>query len=179
MRVVRKNVREDQMKMFEADKGLGLTAAEAKRFLVQYKSLLLLGSADRRNNPNIHPLWYYFDSITTKFYFYSEKTSKKVGNIKRKQTVYFDVSVDRFPYKGVRGSGNARIVAGKERAALFAKKILARYIKASHPMVNLILEGVKKGDNVVVEISPEYFSTWDYGKMKPNMLRGFRRAIIQ
>lgn len=164
------------MKMLEADKGLGLTEAEARSFLAENKSVLLLGSVDRRNNPNIHPLWYYFDSAATKFYFYSEKTSRKVRNIKRKQKVYFDVSLDRFPYKGVRGSGRARIVAGKKRAVSFARKILAGYIRASHPFVNLTLEGVKKGDNVVVEISPEYFSTWDYGKMKPDVLKGFRRA---
>jgi hypothetical protein len=29
----------------------------------------------------------------------------------------------------------------------------------------MISEGSKNGNNVVVEIIPKFFSTWDYGKM--------------
>jgi hypothetical protein len=28
----------------------------------------------------------------------------------------------------------------------------------------MITEHSKKGENVVIEISPKFFSTWDYGK---------------
>lgn len=30
----------------------------------------------------------------------------------------------------------------------------------------MIREGAKKGEAVLVEISPKFFSTWDYGKMQ-------------
>jgi hypothetical protein len=36
-----------------------------------------------------------------------------------------------------------------------------------HPVAKMITEGVKKGEVVLVEISPKFFSTWDYGKMQP------------
>jgi hypothetical protein len=35
-----------------------------------------------------------------------------------------------------------------------------------HPIAKMISEGSKRGDNVVIEISPKFFSTWDYGKMQ-------------
>jgi len=28
----------------------------------------------------------------------------------------------------------------------------------------MITEHSKKGDNIVIEINPKFFSTWDYGK---------------
>jgi hypothetical protein len=30
----------------------------------------------------------------------------------------------------------------------------------------MITENSKKGDNVLIEISPKFFSTWDFGKEK-------------
>jgi hypothetical protein len=30
----------------------------------------------------------------------------------------------------------------------------------------MITDGAKKGEVVLVEISPKFFSTWDYGKME-------------
>ena len=35
-----------------------------------------------------------------------------------------------------------------------------------HPIAKMISAGLKKGDNVIIEISPKFFSTWDYGKMQ-------------
>ena len=36
-----------------------------------------------------------------------------------------------------------------------------------HLIAKVITDHSKKGDNVVIEISPKFFSTWDYGKMQP------------
>jgi hypothetical protein len=30
----------------------------------------------------------------------------------------------------------------------------------------MITDGAKKGEVILVEISPKFFSTWDYGKMQ-------------
>ena len=35
-----------------------------------------------------------------------------------------------------------------------------------HPVAKMITEGAKNGEIVLVEISPKFFSTWDYGKMQ-------------
>jgi hypothetical protein len=36
-----------------------------------------------------------------------------------------------------------------------------------HPVAKMITDRVKNGEVVLVEISPKFFSTWDYGKMQP------------
>ena len=35
-----------------------------------------------------------------------------------------------------------------------------------HPVAKMITEGAKNEEIVLVEISPKFFSTWDYGKMQ-------------
>ena len=33
-----------------------------------------------------------------------------------------------------------------------------------HPIAKMITESSKKGENVLIEIGPKFFSTWDYSK---------------
>jgi hypothetical protein len=35
-----------------------------------------------------------------------------------------------------------------------------------HPVAKMITDGAKKGEVILIEISPKFFSTWDYGKMQ-------------
>ena len=35
-----------------------------------------------------------------------------------------------------------------------------------HPVAKMITDNAKKGEIVLVEITPKFFSTWDYGKMQ-------------
>jgi hypothetical protein len=35
-----------------------------------------------------------------------------------------------------------------------------------HPVAKMITDGIKKGEIVLVEITPKFFSTWDYSKMQ-------------
>ena len=46
-------------------------------------------------------------------------------------------------------------------------KISLKYLGTlDHPIAKMISEDSKKGEVVLVEISPKFFSTWDYGKMQ-------------
>jgi hypothetical protein len=36
-----------------------------------------------------------------------------------------------------------------------------------HPIAKMISDRSMKGEVVVIEITPKFFSTWDYGKMRP------------
>ncbi len=47
------------------------------------------------------------------------------------------------------------------------EKIVAKYFgDLSTPMAKRMVDGVRNDSTVLVEISPLYFSTWDYSKMK-------------
>jgi len=166
------------MKTFEGEKGIGMSEREARKFLTQSKSTLLLGTINADGTPMIHPVWYYFDSAKTKLYFYTEPALKKATNIKRRSQIYFDVDSDKWPYKGVTGKGNARIITSKGEALSHGAKILTRYVKKGQPMIRSVLEKIKSGGYVVFEITPAYFTSWDYGKLEPQNSRGFLEAII-
>ena len=118
------------MKNFEGEKGIGLSEREARRFLARSRSTLMLGTSDSDGSPMIHPVWYYFDSPRTKLYFYTEPGLKKATNIRRRSQVYFDVDSDRWPYKGVRGKGRARVVDARGEALSLASKILSKNVKS-------------------------------------------------
>lgn len=165
------------MKNFEAEKGIGMSEREARRFLTQSRSTLILGTTDAGGSPMIHPVWYYFDSAKTRLYFYTEPALKKAANIRARSQVYFDVDCDRWPYRGVKGKGNARMIDAKGDARSLASKILARYVKQGHPMMRTVLEKVKAGGYVVFEITPAYFTSWDYGKLV-SQARGVEDAVV-
>jgi len=156
------------MRSFEGEKGNGMTEEEARKFLTVSKSVLILGTTDDDGAPMIHPVWYYFDTAGTKLYFYTEPQLRKTKNIKARSQIYFDVDYDKWPYKGVKGKGTARLVTQKERAVTFARKILARYIKEEGSLTKLVLEKIESGGYVVFEITPAYLTSWDYDKYDRN-----------
>lgn len=46
-------------------------------------------------------------------------------------------------------------------------KISLKYLGSlDHPIAKMISDLSEKGEVVLVEISPKFFSTWDYGKMQ-------------
>jgi nitroimidazol reductase NimA-like FMN-containing flavoprotein (pyridoxamine 5'-phosphate oxidase superfamily) len=148
-----------------------MTEGEAKKFLAESKSVVKLGTVDASGDPNVHPVWYYFEPKEPALYAFVGKNTKKARNIEKRRRLYFDVDDDRWPYKGVRGKGEAKELAGGDRTLLIVEKILARYIRRDHPMFGQFLDSARKGSYVVVKITPRYFSTWDYGKMPPGLLR--------
>jgi len=165
------------LKTFEGEKGIGMSERGARRFLTQSKSTLLLGTTNADGTPMIHPVWFYFDSAKTKLYFYTEPGLKKATNIRERSTVYYDVDSDIWPYKGVKGKGRARMITTKSEAVPLASKILAKYVRKGHPMTKDVLGKVKAGGYVVFEINPDYFTSWDYGKLVSQSKR-FRNAVI-
>lgn len=156
---------EPALKTYEGLEGIGMSERDARKFLRQSRSTLLLGTTDSDLAPNIHPVWYYFDSSKTKFYFYTEPALRKTRNIKKRNTVYFDVDEDKWPYKGVKGKGRAKILTVKSDALNWGAKILAKYVKKGGPLFKYAIDKMKNGGYIIVEITPSYFTSWDFGKL--------------
>ena len=85
---------------------------------------------------------------------------------------------DKWPYMGVKGKGKARIIDDIDEALSRGAKILARYVKEGTPLSRLVLDQIKKGKYVVVEITPAYFTSWNYGKLDPQGDKGLRDAHL-
>src|SRR5215207_3809871 len=77
----------------------------------------------------------------------------------------FCIDDPNFPYKGVRGKGSVKIHEDINFNVPIAEKIMVKYLgNIEHPMAQALLDMQKKGQSVILEISPKYFSTWDDSK---------------
>jgi pyridoxamine 5'-phosphate oxidase-like protein len=105
--------------------------------------------------------------VNSKLYFMSYKDAVKVRNVKQNKTVYFSVDTDAMPNTGVKGKGTATIVRDTGKALSLSEKIIAKYLgDLTGGIAKNIVDQVRKGSEVLVEITPHYFSTWDYSKSK-------------
>lgn len=155
------------MKILNASPGFGspMTEDEARNFLSNSKLNIQLGTVDEKGDPNVHPAWYYF--ANNKIYVETSKGSKKVLNIKRKNTIYFCIDDETVPYKGVRGKGVIRISEDVNSNIPIAEKIMIKYTGSlDNKVAKFLMDAVKAGNSVILEITPSYYSTWDYSKMK-------------
>ncbi len=144
----------------------GMTREEAERFL-ESKLNLQIATIDERGEPNIQPVWFYYDKDERKLLLTTSKLAKKTQNLRNRPTIYFSIDDENPPYKGVKGKGIATMVEDANRIVPRADKISMKYLGTlDHPVAKMITDGAKKGEVVLVEISPKFFSTWDYGKMQ-------------
>ena len=148
----------------------GMTREEAVRFL-ESKLNLQIATLDEQGEPNIQPVWFYYDNDEGKLLLTTSKIAKKTQNIRRKSTVYFSIDEENYdaniPPKGVKGKGIATLVEDTERIVPQADRISMKYLGTlDHPVAKAITDGSKKGNVVLVEITPRFFSTWDFGKMQ-------------
>jgi S-ribosylhomocysteine lyase LuxS involved in autoinducer biosynthesis len=59
------------------------------------------------------------------------------------------------------------IVEDMDKVVPQADRISMKYLGTlDHPIAKMITDISKKGEVVIVETSPKFFSTWDYGKMQ-------------
>ncbi len=143
-----------------------MTREEVERFL-ESKLNLQIATIDERGEPNIQPVWFYYDKDERKLLLTTSKLAKKTQNLRNRPTIYFSIDDENTPYKGVKGKAIATIVEDPNRIVPSADRISMKYLGTlNHPVAKTITEGSKKGEVVLVEISPKFFSTWDYGKMQ-------------
>jgi nitroimidazol reductase NimA-like FMN-containing flavoprotein (pyridoxamine 5'-phosphate oxidase superfamily) len=151
------------MKIVHASPGFGseLTETQTVDFLSKSKLNLLLGTIDESGEPNVHPVWYLYDN--GKLYVETAKTAKKTKNIRNKNSVYFCVDDETIPYKGVRGKGTVRILEDIQSNIPIAEKIMIKYTgNLENEVAKFLMDGVKNGFSVLLEITPKYFATWDH-----------------
>src|SRR5918912_3302719 len=142
----------------------GMTREEAERFL-ESKLNLQIATIDEKGEPNIQPVWFYYDKDQGKLSIITSKSAKKTQNLSNRPTIYFSIDDENPPYKGVKGKANATIVEDPNTILHQAEKISMKYIGTlDHPVAKEMADRSKNGEGVLVEITPKFFSTWDFGK---------------
>ena len=159
------------MKILNARPGFSqpMTEDETISFLTSGRRNIYIASLDEKNEPNIHPVWYYFDSSNQKFYIETSKYSKKKKNLENNEMIYFLVDEHHPPYKGVRGKAKIKIHNDIDTVVRICETNMKKYLGSlDHPMAKELINLAKKSESVAIEISPLYFSTWDDNKINYN-----------
>ena len=142
----------------------GMNEDEISNFL-ESKLNLQLATIDAKGDPIIQPVWFDYEKESERFYIMTSKSSSKVKSIRSKPVIYFSIDDDSYPYKGVKGKGTATIIDNLSRTVARAEKINLKYLGSlEHPTAKTLMEYAQNGKEVLVEINPRYFSSWDFSK---------------
>ena len=157
------------MKIIQAIPGMpnSVTEAEVKKFLENNNKLnLQLATIDEDGYPNIQPVWFYYDKDSEKIYVGTQKTTKKIQSIQRNpDKIYFSIDDANFPYKGVKGRAVARLSQDIPKNIKIVERINLKYLGTlEHPLAKMLIENTRNGTEIIVELTPNYFSAWDFGK---------------
>ena len=137
---------------------------EISNFL-ESKLNLQLATIDAKGDPIIQPVWFDYERESERFYIMTSKSSSKIKSIRSKPVIYFSIDDDSYPYKGVKGKGTATIIDNLSRTVGRAEKINLKYLGTlEHPTAKTLMEYAQNGKEVLVEIKPKYFSSWDFSK---------------
>lgn len=144
-----------------------VTKTEVISFLAS-KLNMQIATIDEDGYPIIQPIWFLYDdnNDSGKIYIATQKTTKKVENIRRNpDKIYFSIDDENFPYKGVKGRALAKISEDIQKNLPIVEKINIKYLGTiEHPLAKMIMENTKNGIEVVIEITPNFFSAWDFSK---------------
>jgi len=153
------------MKVFQASSEIpGMTKEEVDRFLGN-KLNLQFATVDSRGWPNINPVWFYYDKNNETFLLTTSKLAKKTENLRARPTVYFSIDEEISAPRGVEGRGIASIIKDPRKTLSQGDRISMKYLgRLDHQVAKMVSDSIKKGDVVLIEISPKSLSTWDYGK---------------
>jgi general stress protein 26 len=153
------------MKIINAFPGMGdpMTEEETKDFMKNNDNNLLirLGLIDEKGEPNVIPLAYYFDDTSNKIYINTLKTTKKVHNLRKSHVIAYCIDDPKPPFKGVRGKGVVKIHEDVTDNIQIAKKFIMKNIGSmDNPNAKWLLTEIEKGNEVILQITPSYYSTW-------------------
>jgi general stress protein 26 len=140
-----------------------VTEAEVEKFL-ESKLNIQLATVDEEGYPNVQPVWFIYEN--GRLYTGTQKTTKKVQNIRKNpDKIYFSIDDENFPYKGVKGRGAATISEDVQRNLQIIEKINLKYLGTQeHPLAKMLVDNARNGIEVVIEITPKFFSAWDFSK---------------
>jgi S-ribosylhomocysteine lyase LuxS involved in autoinducer biosynthesis len=67
--------------------------------------------------------------------------------------------------QGRKGRAAAKISEDIKKNLPIVEKINIKYLGTiEHPLARMIMENTKNGTEIVIEITPKFFSAWDFGK---------------
>ena len=142
-----------------------VTESEINKFL-ENKLNIQIATIDEEGFPMIQPTWFLYDKQSGMIYTATPKMSRKVQNIRRNpDKIYFSIDDENYPYKGVKGRAIVRISEDLQKNLPIMEKINLKYLETlEHPLAKMLMANIRNGSEVVIEITPKFFSAWDFAK---------------
>jgi nitroimidazol reductase NimA-like FMN-containing flavoprotein (pyridoxamine 5'-phosphate oxidase superfamily) len=109
--------------------------------------------------PGIISLWYV--TINEKIFCATKKSAKIVSFLKNNSKCGFEIAADKFPYRGVRGEGHAKII--EKNAANILEILIKKYLGRKESTLSKFLRDNSKSE-VSIEITPKKVFNYDYSK---------------
>ncbi len=155
------------LKVIQALPGMPKPVTESEvNTLLQSKLNIQIATIDEEGYPIIHPIWFLYDNDSGNIYMTTSKMTRKAQSIQRNlDKIYFSIDDENIPYKGVKGRAIARISEDMQKNLSIVEKINLKYLGTlEHPIAKRIIENTRSGNQAVIEITPKFFSAWDFGK---------------
>ena len=105
-----------------------LNEKESKDFLKNKDLIIHIGTVDEKGEPFVTPTGFYFGKDLDKIYITTQKNSKKVENLRKRNSIYFCVDDPTLSYKGVRVKATVKISEDINQNLSITKKLLMRGI---------------------------------------------------
>jgi nitroimidazol reductase NimA-like FMN-containing flavoprotein (pyridoxamine 5'-phosphate oxidase superfamily) len=130
------------------------------QFLIDSDLPIRLACLSMSDWPAIVSLWYVYTD--EKIYCATQSTAKIIRYLRRSPKCGFEIAGNRFPYRGIRGYGNASIL--KEKGENILRVLLQKYFKGreTSKLHKLLLSEKHLQNEVALEITPNRMFEWDY-----------------
>lgn len=130
------------------------------QFLIDSDLPIRLACLSMSDWPAVVSLWYVYTD--EKIYCATQSTAKIIRYLRRSPKCGFEIAGNRFPYRGIRGYGNASIL--KEKGENILRVLLQKYFKGreTSKLHKLLLSEKHLQNEVALEITPNRMFEWDY-----------------
>lgn len=116
-----------------------------------------IGCLSRKGWPKVVSLWYVY--AQGKFFCATQKTAKVVEYLKTNPKCGFEVAADLPPYRGVRGSGEAKLDDG--RGSEILESLITKYLEdRNSELAEFLLKRSHSETAIIIE--PKSMFSYDY-----------------
>lgn len=133
------------------------TDAEAEAFLQEVTIPIRIGTRRPDDSLWMVTLWYrYRDGV---FECATGADAAIAGFLQDTSAVTFDVSINKPPYRGIRGNGTASLSPDEDKTLL--RTLIERYLGTTEsPLAQELLSGER--EEVQIRIDPDELYSWDF-----------------
>ena len=104
--------------------------------------------------------------IQTKFTLPYPRNQTKISNVGLKSIIAYCIDDPNPPYKGVSGKAKVKISEDINHNMALSKKLLMSSVGSlENPRLKWQLSETERGEQVILELTPRYYSTWDFSAM--------------